>query len=121
PPKKAPKFEFRISPPAASLNRRKLLRHRINSAKTQHFKAEFAARTTGGICMATSAAPRAFKNFINGEWVEPRSGKVIENRNPANTTELIGMFPASNADDVNAAVESAKNPYAGGPPPPPPH
>src|SRR6202041_294923 len=47
------------------------------------------------------------------EWVEPRSGKVIENRNPANTTELIGMFPASNADDVNAAVESAKNAYDG--------
>ena len=63
--------------------------------------------------MATSAAPKAFKNFIDGEWVEPRSGKVIENRNPANTTELIGMFPASNADDVNAAVESAKNAYDG--------
>src|SRR6202034_1060876 len=61
--------------------------------------------------MATSAAPKSFKNFINGEWVEPRSGKLIENRNPANTTELIGMFPASNADDVNAAVESAKNAY----------
>ena len=63
--------------------------------------------------MATSAAPKAFKNFIDGEWVEPRSGKVIENRNPANSTELIGMFPASNADDVNAAVESAKNAYDG--------
>ncbi len=35
--------------------------------------------------MATSAAPKAFKNFIDGEWVEPRCGKVIENRNPANT------------------------------------
>ena len=63
--------------------------------------------------MATSAAPKAFKNFIDGEWVEPRSGKVIENRNPANTAELVGMFPASNADDVNAAVESAKNAYDG--------
>jgi alpha-ketoglutaric semialdehyde dehydrogenase len=63
--------------------------------------------------MATSAAPKAFKNFINGEWVEPRSGKVIENRNPADTTELIGMFPASNADDVNTAVDAAKAAYDG--------
>src|ERR1700728_5499035 len=61
--------------------------------------------------MATSAAPKAFKNFIDGEWVEPRSGKVIENRNPANTTELVGMFPASNADDVNLAIDAAKGAY----------
>ena len=61
--------------------------------------------------MATSAGIKSYKNFINGEWVEPRSGKLIENRNPANTTELIGMFPASNADDVNAAVSAAKDAY----------
>ena len=35
--------------------------------------------------MATAVAPRMFKNFINGEWVESRSGKAYENRNPANT------------------------------------
>jgi aldehyde dehydrogenase (NAD+) len=63
--------------------------------------------------MATSAAPKAFKNFIDGEWVEPRSGKFIENRNPANTTELLGVFPASNADDVNTAVDAACNAYDG--------
>jgi alpha-ketoglutaric semialdehyde dehydrogenase len=63
--------------------------------------------------MATSAAPKTFKNFINGEWVESRSGEVIENRNPANTTELIGIFPASNADDVNTAVNAAKDAYEG--------
>ena len=42
--------------------------------------------------MATAASPRVFKNFINGEWVESRSGKAYENRNPANTDELVGMF-----------------------------
>src|SRR6202451_3629498 len=61
--------------------------------------------------MATSAEIKSDKNFIKGEWVEPRSGKVIENRNPANTTELIGMFPASNADDVNAAIDAAANAF----------
>ncbi len=50
--------------------------------------------------MATAFAPKLFKNYINGEWVECRSGKAIENRNPANTEELVGMFPASGAEDV---------------------
>jgi len=45
--------------------------------------------------MATAVASRIFKNFINGEWVESRSGKAYENRNPANTDELIGMFVSS--------------------------
>src|SRR6202012_3882036 len=61
--------------------------------------------------MATSVAPRVFKNFINGEWVEARSGKAYANRNPANTDELVGMFVSSTSEDVDAAVESAKQAY----------
>src|ERR1700685_4628405 len=61
--------------------------------------------------MATPARPKVFKNFINGEWVEARSGKAIENRNPANTGELVGMFPASTQEDVNLAIDAAKGAY----------
>jgi acyl-CoA reductase-like NAD-dependent aldehyde dehydrogenase len=61
--------------------------------------------------MATAVAPRVFKNFINGEWVESRGGKAYENRNPANTDELIGMFVSSTAEDVDAAVDAAKQAY----------
>jgi acyl-CoA reductase-like NAD-dependent aldehyde dehydrogenase len=61
--------------------------------------------------MATAVAPRVFKNFINGEWVESRTGKAYENRNPANTDELIGMFVSSSAEDVDAAVDAAKEAY----------
>jgi acyl-CoA reductase-like NAD-dependent aldehyde dehydrogenase len=61
--------------------------------------------------MATASAPKIFKNYINGEWVEARGGKVIEDRNPANTDELVGMFPASGPEDVNLAVEAAKAAY----------
>src|ERR1700693_2548869 len=61
--------------------------------------------------MATPASPRVFKNFINGEWVESRSGKAYENRNPANTDELLGIFVSSNSEDVNAAVDAAKEAY----------
>jgi acyl-CoA reductase-like NAD-dependent aldehyde dehydrogenase len=61
--------------------------------------------------MATAVAPRIFKNFINGEWKDSYSGKAYENRNPANTDELIGMFVSSTSEDVNAAVDAAQEAY----------
>ena len=48
-----------------------------------------------------------FRNYINGEWAESRSGKTFENINPANTDEIVGLFQASNADDVNDACAAA--------------
>ena len=61
--------------------------------------------------MATSTSPRVHQNFINGEWVSPKSGKTIENRNPANTDEIIGIFPNSGPEDVEAAVDAAHGAY----------
>ena len=61
--------------------------------------------------MATAVMPKAFKNFINGEWVESRSGKALENRNPANRGELIGMFPLSTEDDTHLAIDAARTAY----------
>ncbi len=58
--------------------------------------------------MATAVTPKVFKNYIDGEWVPSRGGKAIEDRNPANTGELVGMFPASSEEDVNQAVDAAK-------------
>jgi alpha-ketoglutaric semialdehyde dehydrogenase len=57
--------------------------------------------------MATAVGPTVFKNFINGEWVDSSSGLSFEERNPANTRELIGLFPRSTAEDVDAAVRAA--------------
>jgi acyl-CoA reductase-like NAD-dependent aldehyde dehydrogenase len=45
-----------------------------------------------------------YRNYIGGEWVAPKTGSYIENRNPADTRELVGRFPASNAEDVERAV-----------------
>ena len=61
--------------------------------------------------MGTAVAPREFKNFINGEWVASASGGTIENRNPANTEELVGVFPASTQADVDNAVAAAREAY----------
>lgn len=48
-----------------------------------------------------------YDNYIAGRWVKPKSGAYLENRNPADTREVVGRFPASTAEDVNAAVEAA--------------
>src|SRR5260370_5423431 len=61
--------------------------------------------------MATAVRPTLFKNFINGEWVESTIGVAFEDCNRANARELVGMFPRSNAEDVDAAVVAAAEAY----------
>ncbi len=50
---------------------------------------------------------KKYKNYIGGEWVKSSSNDWFDNVNPADTTDVIGRFPASNAEDVNAAVAAA--------------
>jgi len=61
--------------------------------------------------MSTAARAREFLNFINGEWVAPQSHQFHENRNPANTDEVIGRFPLSSGADVDVAVSAAREAY----------
>jgi alpha-ketoglutaric semialdehyde dehydrogenase len=63
--------------------------------------------------MATAFAPTLFKNYVKGEWIEARSGKAFEDRNPANIDELVGMFPASAEEDIAAAIDAAEAAYEG--------
>jgi acyl-CoA reductase-like NAD-dependent aldehyde dehydrogenase len=52
-----------------------------------------------------------YKNFIDGRWLTARSAKTFENRNPADRDDLIGLFPASSAEDVDAAVRAAQKAF----------
>ena len=45
-----------------------------------------------------------FRNFIGGAWIPALGGDTFEDRNPADTEDLIGAFPASGAEDVQRAV-----------------
>jgi aldehyde dehydrogenase (NAD+) len=49
-----------------------------------------------------------FRNFIDGSWVDAASGATFENRNPADTEDVIGSFPRSAKADVDRAVEAAR-------------
>jgi aldehyde dehydrogenase (NAD+) len=50
-------------------------------------------------------------NLVDGQWVPARSGRTIENRNPANTNDLIGVFPDSSAEDAADAVAAARRAF----------
>jgi aldehyde dehydrogenase (NAD+) len=50
----------------------------------------------------------SYGNFIDGAWVAPGSGKSFENRNPADTSEVVGVFADSGPQDVEAAVAAAR-------------
>ncbi len=52
---------------------------------------------------------QTYKNYINGEWVKSASGEYFDNLNPADTNDVVGRFPKSTAEDVDKAVEAAKN------------
>ena len=51
---------------------------------------------------------KTWQNFIGGAWVPPVAGRYRENTNPADTRDVIGRFPLSDAVDVGRAVASAQ-------------
>jgi acyl-CoA reductase-like NAD-dependent aldehyde dehydrogenase len=66
--------------------------------------------------MATARAKlnsksETYKNYIGGRWVKPAHGALIENHNPADTRDLVGRFPASTAEDVDAAINAASDSF----------
>ena len=56
----------------------------------------------------TASDVKTFANFIDGKWLPASSGDTCENRNPADTRDLVGVFQRSGAAEVNLAVEAAQ-------------
>jgi acyl-CoA reductase-like NAD-dependent aldehyde dehydrogenase len=54
-----------------------------------------------------TVATTMHQNLIGDRWVDAESGKTFESVSPANHQDVIGIFPASGAADVDAAVEAA--------------
>ncbi|HUG55084.1 MAG TPA: aldehyde dehydrogenase family protein [Vicinamibacteria bacterium] len=57
------------------------------------------------------AGTAAYGNYIDGQWVPALSGRTFENRNPADTTDLIGTFAESGPEDVERAVAAAREAF----------
>src|SRR5436853_1165596 len=62
--------------------------------------------------IGTGTRTKVYKNFIDGEWVESSTGETFENRNPADTRDVVGIFQKSGKEDVDAAVDAATRAFA---------
>src|ERR1700674_3049968 len=48
------------------------------------------------------------RNYIDGEWVESKSTKIVERRNPANTDEVRAPITLSTGQEMKEAIVAAK-------------
>src|SRR5579863_8681583 len=53
-----------------------------------------------------------YRNLIGGRWVPAHGGKTFSNVNPADHSDVVGEFPASEPEDVADAVAAAKKAFA---------
>ena len=53
-------------------------------------------------------------NYLDGKWVEAKSGKTFEVEDPA-TQEIIAHVPAGDKADIDAAVAAARKAFETGP------
>ena len=70
-----------------------------------------ATDTMAAAAISGGTSTKTYKNLIDGEWVESSTGETFENRNPADTRDVVGIFQKSGKADVEAAVEAAKNAF----------
>jgi acyl-CoA reductase-like NAD-dependent aldehyde dehydrogenase len=51
------------------------------------------------------------RNFIDGIWIDSRSGKYFTKTNPADSRDVVASVTLSNRDDVDSAVAAARRAY----------
>ncbi|HEY9125752.1 MAG TPA: aldehyde dehydrogenase family protein [Acidobacteriaceae bacterium] len=55
--------------------------------------------------------PKHYRNLIGGEWLPAHCGQTFENINPADHSDIVGVFPSSTSEDVDKAVAAAKEAF----------
>ena len=55
--------------------------------------------------------PERYMNFVGGRWTPSKTGKWFPDVSPADTSDVVGEFCDSSADDLNDAVEAAAAAY----------
>jgi aldehyde dehydrogenase (NAD+) len=74
-------------------------------------QAKKALNKNGSGVSGARASVKTYYNYIGGEWAPSTSGEKFENRNPANTQEIVGRFALSTKEDVDRAVDAAMNAF----------
>ena len=52
------------------------------------------------------------KNYINGQWVTSKGGQTYEQHNPADLTEVTGIWQKSTIEDIRAAIDAAQSAFS---------
>jgi aldehyde dehydrogenase (NAD+) len=60
----------------------------------------------------TAAEALYERNYIDGAFRPPAGGETYERHNPARTSEVVGTFPRSGPEDLEAAVSAAHAAFA---------
>jgi aldehyde dehydrogenase (NAD+) len=56
---------------------------------------------------------QTYANYIGGRWIPSSNGEWSENRNPADTRDVVGRFPRSTTADVDDAIAAASEAFDG--------
>ncbi|PSJ59583.1 aldehyde dehydrogenase family protein [Kumtagia ephedrae] len=55
--------------------------------------------------MSAQSAEKLHKNYVNGEWI---GGDGVENINPSNTADVVGLYARATVEEANQAIAAAK-------------
>ena len=55
--------------------------------------------------------PARSMNFVNGNWVESTSTRLVERRNPANFDDVVGMVNLSTREETRAPSKQRRPPF----------
>jgi acyl-CoA reductase-like NAD-dependent aldehyde dehydrogenase len=58
-----------------------------------------------------TVGPIVFRNLINGEWIESRSGRTFQTHNPADAEMIVGTYPLAERSEAESAFESARSAF----------
>jgi len=53
----------------------------------------------------------AYRNLVDGEWIDSAARSVFENHSPADRSEIVGTFQDSGPSDVDAALDAASRAF----------
>ncbi|MFM1769621.1 MAG: hypothetical protein RJA22_2150 [Verrucomicrobiota bacterium] len=56
---------------------------------------------------------RTYQNFIGGDWVGARGGRMVRTLNPADVREAVAEYPVGGAEDAEEAVAAAQRAWPG--------
>lgn len=74
--------------------------------RTNHLRIRFYASTATAMPQLNDQSLFKTQGYVNGQWVDAKSGKTFEVQDPA-TGKTIGTMPEMNKDDTQEAIKAA--------------